>query len=401
MVREGLKLLFLIVAYNFLLHYISGFLPIDLFPTEHEDLFLLLSLTSGLYFTWLFGFRERTVLMLAYVFLFQVLGLSVVRSSYEVILQLLPSILLTLSLIWLFESPVEKRTKKLEEDRKRLEEDLRKNEKEMEGLLEQINLSRELVERIEKEKEYVEQELRKLREEEIQRRKLLEQEKEALINRLSENQKRLQDYVERLQRLTSVNRELFEMLEALQDIEPKGTKDELSKLRQERKRLSREILNLQELLEELSAENIQLSQKQDELRALLQREREEKELLQLRLSNMRAAHQKALTVYMEVLDAVLTEVEFDERAVEEFMDLQKGAKVDFLKELMLLNMKDLEDRFERMRGYKNIFKLKPPGGRIYFTFGEKKKWKVVGMLWGEDEKVKSRYARELLLKYKD
>lgn len=54
-----------------------------------------------------------------------------------------------------------------------------------------------------------------------------------------------------------------------------------------------------------------------------------------------------------------------------------------------------------MKGYRNVFKLKPMGGRIYFTFGEKRRWKVIGILWGEEDKLKERYTRELLVKYKD
>ena len=93
-------------------------------------------------------------------------------------------------------------------------------------------------------------------------------------------------------------------------------------------------------------------------------------------------------------------IEFEEKAIREFIQLNVEAKKEFIKELFLLNMKNYDDKFESMKGYKNILKLKPAGGRIYFTFGEKKRWKVLGMLWGEDDKTKNRYVRELLVKYK-
>ncbi|MFN7065905.1 MAG: hypothetical protein ACK4OF_07145, partial [Aquificaceae bacterium] len=104
--------------------------------------------------------------------------------------------------------------------------------------------------------------------------------------------------------------------------------------------------------------------------------------------------------YRELLEGLLDNLEFEERAIRDFMDLDVKAKGEFAKELMLLNMKGPEEKFEAMRGYKGVFKLKPKGGRIYFTFGSKRRWKVIGILWGEDDKAKSTYAKELLVKYK-
>ena len=218
MVREALKLLFLIVSYNFILHYVSNFLPLHIFPHQPEGILMVASFMSALYLAWLFGYRERTVIWLAYVYLFQVIGLSVLRKDYEVITQFLPSLLLTVSLIWLFESPVEKRTKKLEEERRKLEEELSRNQTELTRLLEQINLSKDLTERLSKEKELIERELVKLREEELAEKEELERERQVLLKKLQENQKKLMEYTERLERLTRINRELFQMLEAMQDL---------------------------------------------------------------------------------------------------------------------------------------------------------------------------------------
>ncbi|MEJ5339706.1 MAG: hypothetical protein ACK42C_02380 [Aquificaceae bacterium] len=401
MLREALKLLFLIVSYNFILHYLSTFLPVPLFPYQMEDILMVASFVSALYLAWLFGYRERTVIWLAYVSLFQVVGLSFLREDYEVITQFLPPLLLTVSLIWLFESPMERRTRRLEEERRRLEEELRRNDAELRRLLEQINLSKDLAERLSREKEIIEREFRRLREEELAEKEELEREREILVQKLQENQRKLTEYTDRLERLTKINRELFEMLEAIQDVEPKGGKEEVSRLRQERKRLSRELIQMQELLEELSRENMEISKKYEDLLKKFEQERRERERLEVEVENLLKQVENRKEVYEEVFSFLFENIEFEERAIREFLELDRVAKREFLRELMLLNMKDRDERFEVMKGYRNVFKLKPMGGRIYFTFGGVKRWKVIGMLWGEEDKTKDRYARELLVKYKD
>ena len=400
MVREALKLLFLIVSYNFILHYLSTLTPVLLFPLQLEGILMVVSFTSALYFAWLFGYREKTVIWLAYVSLFQIIGLSIAREDYEVITQFIPSLLLTLSIIWLFESPVERKTKKLEEERRRLEEELSKNDAELRGLVEQINLLRELTERVSREKEIIENEFKKLREEELTEKEKLEREREILAQKLQENQRKLTEYTERLERLTKINRELFQMLEAMQETEPKADKEEVSKLRRDRKRLSKELISMQEFLEELSKENTRISQKYEDLLQKFEIEKREREKLQLQVESLLKQVESKKQIYEDLLSTLFENVEFEERAVRELLELNKEAKGEFLKELMLLNMKDIDERFENLKGYKNIFKLKPMGGRIYFTFGEGKRWKVLGMLWGEDDKSKDRYIKELLIKYK-
>lgn len=400
MVREALKLLFLITAYNFILHYLSGFLPFDLFPQNLEDILIVLSIVSALYLAWLLGYREKTVIWLAYVSFFQVVGLSLVRQDYTVIPQFVPPLLITVLLIWLFESPVEKRVKELEENRKKLEEELLRNEEELSRLTEQTNILKELIEGLSKEKENIEKQLERLKQEESIERQALEREKEELNRRLEENQKKLKDYMERLEKLTRVNKELFEMIEIMQEKEPKGGKEELIRLRQERKRLSRELIQLQELLEELSQENIELSQRYENIKQAFEKELREKELLKLEIENLKGSLVSSKDIYEEIFNIFFDNIEFEEKAIREFIQLNVEAKKEFIKELFLLNMKNYDDKFESMKGYKNILKLKPAGGRIYFTFGEKKRWKVLGMLWGEDDKTKNRYVRELLVKYK-
>ncbi len=401
MVREALKLFFLVVSYNFILHYLSILLPIPFFPLQLEGILVVASFVSALYLAWLFGYREKTVIWLAYVYLFQIIGLSILRWGHEFITQFLPSLLLTVSLIWLFESPVERRTKRLEEERKRLEEELNRNDEEMNRLVEQIGFLRDLTARLSKEKEVVERKLSKLKEEELVKKEKLEHERQVLAQKLQESQKRITEYAERLEGLTRINRELFQMLEAMQDTKPTGGKEELARLRQERKRLSKELIHMQELLEELSRENMDISKKYEYLLQRFERERRERERLQVEVENLGKQVSSKREIYEELFSMLFENIEFEKRVIEEFLELDINAKREFLKELMLLNIKDTDERFEVMKGYKNVFKLKPMGGRIYFTFGETKRWKILGVLWGEDDKSKDRYARELLIKYKD
>ncbi|RMH80550.1 MAG: hypothetical protein D6674_03640 [Acidobacteria bacterium] len=400
MVREALKLLFLVVSYNFILSYLSSFLPFRVYPEDPEGILLTVSFASALYLAWLSGSRERTVVWLGYVFLFQIIGFSLVRADYHVLLQFLPPFLITLSLIWLFESPSERRLRKLEEERRRLEEELNKNSLELKNLIEQINLSKELVESLLKEKEHVEKELELLKNVETARREELEVEREELLKRLGDAQKKVLDYRERFEKLSKVNRELFQLIESLQEKEKKDDKGELSKLRQERKRLSKELLQMQELLEDLMVENRDLSAEMEETKRKLEEERGERIRLELELENHKRIVEGKRRIYAEMLEDLLENVEFEAGVPQEFSELSREARREFFKELLLLNMKDTTERFETMKGYKNLFKLKPKGGRIYFTYGDKKRWKVVGLLRGEDNAQKIRYAREHLIKYK-
>ncbi|MDW8433671.1 MAG: hypothetical protein RMK35_02580 [Aquificaceae bacterium] len=400
MIREPIKLLFLIFSYNFILYYISDFSPVALFPSTPEDVLMVLSFSSALYLAWLFGYRDKTVPWFAYLYAFLVIGLFFLRGDYHVITGFLPSILLTMLLTRLFETPAEVRLRELKEERKKLEEELSRNEKEISELLEQMELLKEFNQRLEKEKSMMEREYLRLKEEEQERRKELDREREELNQRLKDNQKKLQEYKERLERLTSMNKELFEMLEVLWEKESKGGKDELSKLRQDRKKLSKEIVHLYELLDEVSKENQEIKREVEVFKNALDREKEEKELLKLEVERLKAGQESRKEVYKEIFSILFENIEVEDKALKDFLQFDRETKREFLKELLLLNMKGQEERFESMKGYKNVFKLKPRGGRIYFTFGEDKTWKVIGMLRGEDDKLKDRHTKELLVKYK-
>ncbi|MFN7065314.1 MAG: hypothetical protein ACK4OF_04115, partial [Aquificaceae bacterium] len=93
MVRDALKLLFLIVSYNFILRHLAYEVltpPLPIFPYRGEDMLMLFSISSALYLSWLFGYKERTVAWLAYVSLFQVIGLSILRQEPYLITQFVP-----------------------------------------------------------------------------------------------------------------------------------------------------------------------------------------------------------------------------------------------------------------------------------------------------------------------
>lgn len=79
--KESLKLLFLIVAYNFILEYISEKLPIKLFPDDLQSFVMLMSFDSALYLAWFFGYRYSTLAWLSCLFFFQILGLSLITQS--------------------------------------------------------------------------------------------------------------------------------------------------------------------------------------------------------------------------------------------------------------------------------------------------------------------------------
>ncbi len=401
--KDALKLLFLIVSYNFLLEYVSekSLLSFRVFPNSLYDFIMLISFDSALYLAWLFGYRERTVLWLGYLFFFQILGLSFSAQNYATVIEYTPSFLLTILLIWLFESPTEKRVKKLLEDRQMIEWQLERNKEELESLMDRVKLSEELIESLRKEKDTVEESLLKVEETHYSEREKLIKEKEDLIKRIKEAELSLKDYAERIERLTQSNRKLFELLEALQRHEDKNTKDEIAHLRKERKKLVKEVMEFQSVLEEVYSENTKLKLELSNLREDFESLKRERDILKINLQGLKKNVSTKLENYKEFFSITLENIQIEERALEEFIHLSFDKRREFMKELLLLNMKDKEEHLERMKGLKNVFKLKPKGGRIYFTYGESKRWRVLGLIDSEDDKDKDRYAREVLLKYKN
>ncbi len=399
--RESLKLLFLIVSYNFLLEYISSkvVLPVRFFPEDLQSFITLISFDSALYLAWLFGYRNSTVLWLAYLFFFQILGLSFITRSYTVIAEYTPSFLLTLIFLWLFESPTETNIRKLSEERKRLEEDLERNRKEFENIKEQVRLAEELISSLKREKEAVEEKLNQLKDFQTADRQALLKERDELIEKIRQTEMSLIEYRSRLERAVEANRKLFELLELLQRQEEKSQKGEIANLRKERKKLVKEVLELQSLLEISESEKDQLRMELSKLRSQFEALGKERDLLALDLEQLKKKVLSKADIYREVFSFILDNVEMEDRVLSEFMHLPLDKKREFIKELLILNMRDRGEPLENMKGLRNVFKLKPKGGRIYFTYGQNKRWRVIGLIASEDDKDKERYAKEVLVKY--
>ncbi|MCS7084206.1 MAG: hypothetical protein NZL90_04390, partial [Aquificaceae bacterium] len=301
-------------------------------------------------------------------------------------------------LIWLFESPTEEKINKLKGEKEKLERELDINMQQITQLNSQMSILKELIKSLEREKQKVEEEIMHLKEYEVARFNELEQEKLELSRKLEQNQKLLEEYSSRLERLTSVNRELFDMLESFS--EPKGdSKSELSKLRQERKRLFKETSRLSQELEECHGKFKSIEREYSDMKIQLSQERIAKQKLQLEVESLRSRIESKIEVYSGFFDAVLENIEFEPSAIEEFSALSPQMKRSFFKKLQALNDAEAQERFETLREHRGIFKLKPKGGRIYFTHSKTRRWKVVGILWGEDAKSKSRYLRDLLSRY--
>lgn len=386
--KESLKILFLIVAYNFILEYISEKLPIKLFPDDLQSFVMLMSFDSALYLAWLFGYRYSTLLWFSYLFFFQILGMSLITQSFYPITHFTPSFLITLIFLSLSESPTEKHTKKILEEKYKLE-------KELEDTKDQVRLAQDLLNLLKMEKEQVEIKLSQLEESQTIEKQRLLKEKEELIQRISQAQMHLNEYQSRLERLTEANRKLFELIDLLQRQEEKNQKGEIAQLRRERKKLVKELLQLESTLEDCRRQNAQLKLELSEFESI----KREREILAIELQDLKKKQKTKGDIYKEVLNFLLENIEMEDRAISEFMHLPIEKKREFVKELLILNMKERGESLENMKGLKNVFKLKPRGGRIYFTFGENRRWKVLGLIASEDDKDKEKYAKEILIKY--
>jgi myosin heavy subunit len=395
LIKEPVLLAFLIVSYNFALVQLSQMLDVRLYPSSLSEKLHLTFFLSALYVAWLFGERLRTVAWIGLLFVFNVLLQATVEQRFSVVLEQMPAFLITLLVIKLFESPVEKRWRQLQEEKYRLEEELSKNQKELMEALKTKRLHQELVEKLTKEKSELEKRIERLTEEETAEKERLLKEKEDIVKRLNSFKETLKGYEERIERLTEANRRLFEMLELQQERTTDKGDRELSKLRSEKKRLMKELLALEELLEEASKENLRLNEERENLLHQVEELQRELSLTQLRLEEYERIKNTRKELYQEMLDLVLDRIEWEEQALEEFIQLDHQRKREFLKELMLLNMKELGEVFETLKGVKNTFKLKPKGGRIYFTYGKEKTWRILGILDEEDQKHKERFIREL------
>ncbi|WP_448587993.1 hypothetical protein [Thermocrinis sp.] len=391
LVKEPFLLAFLIISYNFALIQLSYMLEVRLYPVLLSEKLHLIFFLSVLYVAWLFGERLRTVAWIGVIFVLSVFIQSVLMREPRLMLENMPAFLITLLAIKLFESPVEKRLKALQESKHKLEEELVRNQQELIETLKTKQLYDELLIKLSKEKEELEKTIEKLTAEEEREKERLLKEKEEIAKKLNSFKETLRAYEEKVERLTQANRRLFEMIETQQERLAEPENKELSKLRSERKKLIKELLDMEGILDELMKENSKLKEEKENLQKGLQDALTKLELAQLGLEQYRKSQTSKKEVYKDLLELILENITWEEKALEDFIGLDRERKKEFLKELLLLNMKDTSEVFESLK--KNIFKLKPKGGRIYFTHGKDRNWHIIGILDAEDDKHKNRFIR--------
>ena len=392
--REPILLAFLILSYNFALIQISDMLNLKLYPVSLSEKLHLLFFLSALYTAWLFGERLRTVAWIGAIFVLNVFVQAVLDKDPNLIIQKMPAFLITLIVIKLFESPAEKRLRLLQETKQKLEEELAKNQQELMEALKTRRLYEEILTKLSKEKEDLERKIGKLAEQEEERQQLLK-EKEEIVKKLNSYAQTLKVFEEKVERLTQANRKLFELIEIQEKKSAIPENKELSKLRSERKKLIKEILDMEQALDDLLRENAKLKEEKDRAKEELENTLRKLQLLELELEQYKKSQNSKTEIYKEIFGVVLDNITWEEKALEEFIRLDADRKKEFLKELLLLNMKDLGESFENIKDAKNVFKLKPRGGRIYFTYGKEKRWHIIGLLDAEDDKHKSRFVKVL------
>jgi predicted nucleic acid-binding Zn-ribbon protein len=368
--REALLLLFLIISYNFALWYITefGLSPVPLFPEDVDHRVLVLSYNSVLYLSWVFGERERIVQWMGYLFFVQIVALSFYFRDLEIIVRDLPPVILTFMLVALFESPTERERKLVEKER--------------EDLLKEID-------RVRRERERNELRLRSL-EEEI--RRLEEEKREGYEEKIAQLQREIKELKEKEARLIEANRKLFQLLDMLRTEGDAVTgREELTSLRRERKKLIKELLQLQELLDLYVDENEKLKEESEKLRKKVSE-------LERKLGELQIEAERFKETPADLKRRVLEEVfslSFCERAVEEFERIPPDKRKSFVRELLKIAGKGA--RPEPLTTVREIYKVRFSGGRIYL----RKKggsWEVVGFLDSENDKEKDRYIREVLSK---
>ncbi len=394
--REAFILLFLIVAYNYILYYITWkeLSIVPLFPKDPVNVIIVLSFNITLYLAWLFGERRRIVVALGYLFFFQISLLSFIyRDPYIFVSDLFP-VILTFMFVVLFESPFEREKKRLEEEREKLLKELEKLSEERNEVENKIEEFRKQINLLKIELKKREEELQKAKEQAVPKEEL--QKREKAVKELEEEIKKLEEELkkqrEKENQLLQANRQLFQMLEVLgmEEEKRKGSK-EVKELRKERKKLLKEVLELQQILELYDKENKSLRKELEEARQKIKELRKETGELQLKLEEAQRSSAKKKEVYGEVLKILLPHVEFTKDALEEFIKLPPEKKRYALKELINLSEKT---KLEPLTTLPEVFKLKFPGGRIYLK-RDSEKWKVVGVLGTEQDKEKERFIKAL------
>ncbi len=382
--RGAITLLFLIISYNFLLWYITkfGFSPIPLFPEDPHNTVLVLAYNSVLYISWLFGERHRAVQWIGYLYFFQVVALSAYFGDLEIIVRNLPPVILTFAMIALFESPTEKEIKEIHREREKLLKEIDKVVKERERVEVNLRLLKQEIEKLEKEKHSTD---------------LTEEQVKTLEQRIEKLQKELRDFKEKEAKLLEANRKLFQLLEHIKEGAPtESGKGELSSLRKERKKLIRELIQLQEIVDTYVEENEHLKRENDKLKKELEELKRELSSLSIELESLKASSGKVIDTVREVLSSAFG-IELSDRSVEELLNLPPDKQKVFLKELMRLANREGKENLQPLATLPNIYKLRFSGGRIYLKRSNGS-WQVVGILGSEDDKEKDRYIKNVLSK---
>ncbi len=379
--REALTLFFLIFSYNFLLWYITTFdlSPVPLFPKDPYNLVLILAYNSVLFISWLFGERHRSVQWIGYLFFFQIVALSVHFEDLSVITRDLSPVILTFALVALFESPTEKKLKETWRQREELLREIDRVRSERERVEVHLRMLRSEIEKLERE-----------REKESSGSEALEE----LERRIGELQRELREYREKESRLLEANRKLFQLLEVVKGDQTVGSREELSSLRRERKKLIKELVGLRELVDIYADENEKLKEENERLRSKLEELRKRLDRAEIELQSPRGRDVEE--VYAEVLRSIL-KLEFSERALKELLKLPAEKRRLFLKELFRFSLREGKENIEPLSTLPNIYKLRFSGGRVYMRRSDGS-WEVVGVLASEDDKEKERYIRDVLSK---
>ena len=368
-------MLFLIFSYNLLLWFIThaGLSPVPLFPEDQYQIVLVISFNSVIYLAWLFGDRRRTVKWMGYLFFFQILALSVFLSDLEVIVRNLPPVLLSFMMAVLLESPTERDIRSVEEERELLLEEMERIKSERKAVEAHILLLKRELDRLHK--SY----------------------RDADRERIAEPEAQIEEYREKENRLLEANRRLFQLLEILNSDQRtgSGSEKELRNLRKERKKLIKELIQLQELATLYSEENRTLRDEKSKLDERVKQLSKELTVERLKADSVRKEGGGAIAKVSEVLSLV-TGMDFMERAVEEFLSLDRKSKKTVLDTLMSFSRGERKG-LRPLKTVSEVFRIRFSGGRIYLR-RKGRRWLVVGILMREGDRDKRRYIREVISK---
>ncbi len=379
--RSAFTLLFLIAVYNFLLWHITtrGLSPIPLFPEDPFHIVMVLSYSSVLYVSWLFGERERSVQWIGYLFFFQIIAMSLMFNDLGIIVRDLPPVIFTIAIVSLFESPTETERKRIEKEREELLKEIDKIARERQKVEVHLRMLKQEIENIEKKSAGSD-----------------EDEREALESRLKELQRELEEYREKANNLLDTNRRLFQMLDMLKEGDTESVSGELASLRRERKKLIKELIQLQELVQIYEEENSKLKDKVHSLREELNKVKVEKDKIAIELENASQGGKDRTGDIIQMITDMIG-VELTERSLDELIKLPPDKRKVFLKELMKFTESGYDQTLEPLASIPSILKFKFSGGRMYFV-RDGDRLKLVGLIGSEDDKDKDRYIKNVLSK---